>query len=232
MGDEMNSENNPSGVVGQPADRSATASRRADTYRLLAEVFAAEPTAELLNRLRRPEVVEAFESLDVNVATELDRLEADLGEEGLIDEFQCEYARVFLGPGKHVGPHESLHRDDQPAQHWGPSTAEVKRFIEHHGLSYDEGFGGMPDHISVEFQFISMLADVEADAIEQANDEKADQALEIQRTFHREHIVGWVPTFCDKVIEVATLDFFKSFAHFTKAVVEADAAESSTSEES
>ena len=228
----MSLDNNASDSAEGAEDRSVVSRRRADTYRLLAEVFAAEPTAEILERLRRPEVVEAFESLGVNVATELDRLEADLGTQGLVDEFQFEYTRVFIGPGKHVGPHESLHRDDHPAQHWGPATAEVKRFIEHHGLSYDESFQGMPDHISVEFQFISMLADVEAEALEQGDQEKADQAREIQRTFYREHINCWVPTFCDKVIEGATLDFYKNFAHFAKAVVEADAAEFSASEES
>ena len=218
-------EHDSQGAGQQMTARALTARRRADTYRLLAEVFGAEPTTEMLDRLRRPEAVEAFESLGVNFAVELDRMEADLGKQGLVDEFQCEYTRVFIGPGKHVGPYESLHRDDHPAQHWGPSTAEVKRFIEHHGLGYDDSTPEMPDHISAEFQFISMLADVEAEAIEQEKHEQACHAREIQRTFFREHIVCWVPTFCEKVIESAKFDFYKSFARFTKAVVEADAAE-------
>ena len=228
----MNLENNPNDLGEQMDVGSAPLRRRAETYRLLAAVFGTEPTAEVLDRLRHPDVVEAFESLGVNVAMELDRLEAEPGgRQGLVDEIQCEYTRVFVGPGKHVGPYESLHRDDHPAQHWGPSTAEVKRFIEHHGLSYDEEFQGMPDHISIEFQFIAMLADVEADAIERGEHEKVGQSREIQRTFYREHIVGWVPTFCDKVVECTKLEFYKSFARIAKAVVEADAAEFSTSEE-
>lgn len=225
MGGNMSLENKPNDLVEQTDGRSPAARRRADTYRLLAEVFGTEPTAEMLDRLRRPEVVEAFDSLGLGFAGELDRMEADLGRHGLVDELQCEYTRVFLGPGKHVGPYESLHRDDHPAQHWGPSTAEAKRFIEHHGLGYDERFRGMPDHVSAEVQFISMIADVEADAIERGEHERADHAREIQRTFFREHIVRWVPKFCEKVIEQANFDFYKGFARITKAVVEADTEE-------
>lgn len=216
----------------QPAARAETARRRADTYRLLADVFNAEPTAETLDALRSPESVKAFEALGATFAKELDRLEADLGKDRLVEELQCEFARLFLGPGKHVGPYESLHRDDHPPEHWGPSTAKVKRFIEHHGLVYDESFKGMPDHISVEFQFMAKLAAAEAEAAERGDDAQADQAREIQRVFHKEHISRWTPSFFDKVIKLANLDFFGDFARMAKAVVELDTVELSSREES
>ena len=226
MEDAMVQETDSQSTDEQTAVRRLTARRRADTYRLLADVFGAEPTTEMLDSLRRPEMVKAFDVLGADFAVELDRMEADLGKNRLVEELECEYTRLFVGPGKHVGPHESLHRDDHPSEHWGPSTAEVKRFIEHHGLGYEEGFQGMPDHISAEFQFISMLADAEADAIERAENEKADQARKIQQTFHREHIARWVPVFCEKVIELANLDFYRDFARMTKALVEFDTEDS------
>ncbi len=207
----------------QPAARALDARRRADTYRFLAEVFAAEPTAKMLDSLRRPEAVKAFETLGAAFAVELDRMETDLGKDRLAEELGFEYTRLFIGPGKHVGPHESLHRDDHPPEHWGPSTAAVKRFIEHHGLSYEEGFGGMPDHISAEFQFMAELAAAEADALEEGKDAKATQAREIQRVFHKEHIACWVPTFCDKVIELAEFDLYRDFARMAKMLCELEA---------
>ncbi len=204
----------------QRTARALATRRRADTYRFLAEVFGAEPTAKTLNSLRRPEAVKAFEALGAAFAVELDRMETDLGKDRLVEEFGFEYTRLFLGPGKHVGPHESLHRDDHPPEHWGPSTAAVKRFIEHHGLSYEEGFGGMPDHISAEFQFMAELAGAEADALEEGKDAEAKQAHEIQRVFHKEHIACWVPTFCDKVIELAEFDLYRDFARMAKMLCE------------
>ena len=218
-------ENDSTDADEQQAARALASRRRADTYRFLADVFVAEPTAKMLDSLRRPEAVKAFETLGIAIADELNRMEADLGRDRLVEELEHEYTRLFIGPGKHVGPHESLHRDDHPPEHWGPSTAEVKRFIEHHGLGYAQGFQGMPDHISAEFQFVSMLADAEADAIEQAEDEKADQARKIQQTFQREHLVRWVPVFCDKVIELTNLGFYRDFARMSKAIVEVDAVE-------
>ncbi len=207
----------------QRAARALAARRRADTYQFLAEVFGAEPTAKMLDSLRRPEAVKAFKALGVAFAVELDRMEAGLGRDRLVEEFEREYTRLFIGPGKHVGPYESLHRDDHPPEHWGPSTAEVKRFIEHHGLSYEEGFQGMPDHISAEFQFMAELAGAEADALEVGKDAEATQAQEIQRVFHKEHIACWVPSFCDKVIELAELDLYRDFAHMAQTLCELEA---------
>ena len=212
--------------------RSQAARGRADTYRLLASVFHAEPTAEMIDRLRRPETAAPFKAMGAMFPAELDRLLASSGTQGTIEELACEYTRLFLGPGKHVGPHESLHRDDHPAQHWGPSTAEVKRFIEHHGLAYDPEFTGMPDHIAVEFQFMAEMAGAEADAIERGQHAEAAQAREIQRVFHEEHLSRWIPKFCDKVIELANLDFYKDFARMAAALVEAENEELAHQEES
>lgn len=228
MEDTVAQKHESQGAHEQTTARVLMARRRADTYGLLAEVFNAEPTAQMLDSLRRPEAARAFEALGATFAAELERMEADLGKDRMVEELACEYARLLIGPGKHVGPYESLHRNDYPPEHWGPSTAEVKRFIEHHGLDYHEGFKGMPDHISAEFHFISMLADAEADAIECEENDKADQAREIQRIFHRDHIVRWVPVFCDKVVELANLAFYRDFARMAKAVVEADTGELST----
>lgn len=232
MEDVVVGEYDSQGTHQQPAVCAAAERRRADTYRLLADVFNAEPTAEMLDSLRRGEAVRAFEALGATLTAELERMEADLGRDRMVEELACEYARLFIGPGKHVGPYESLHRNDHPSEHWGPSTAEVKRFIEHHGLGYQQGFKGMPDHVSAELQFISMLAHVEAEAIERGENEKADQAREIQRIFHREHIVRWVPVFCDKVVELANHAFYRDFARMAKAVVEADSGELSARQKS
>ena len=209
----------------EQAARATTARRRGDTYRLLADVFNAEPTAETLDSLRQPEAVEAFEALGATFVAELDRMEADLGKDALVEELECEYARLFIGPGKHVGPYESLHRDDHSPGHWGPSTAEVKRFIEHHGLSYDVEFKGMPDHISAEFHFMAVAARAEADAVERGEEAEAAQANRMQRVFYKEHISRWVPSFCDKVIQQAEFEFYRDFARMTKLLVEVDADE-------
>ncbi len=223
MDNAVTQQSDTQGAEQQRAARALDPRRRADTYRMLADVFGAEPTAEMLDSLRRGEAAEAFQALGATFAAELDRMQADLGKDALVEEFACEYARVFIGPGKHVGPHESLHRDDHSPGHWGPATAEVKRFIEHHGLAFEDAFKGMPDHISAEFQFMAEFARAEADAIEEGKDAEADQAHRIQRTFYEEHVSRWVPSFCDKVIEIARFDFYRDFARMAKELCEVEA---------
>ena len=61
------------GADEQRASRALTSRRRADTYRLLADVFNAEPTAQMLDSLRRLEVAKAFEALGATFAAELER---------------------------------------------------------------------------------------------------------------------------------------------------------------
>ncbi len=232
IGDGVTEKNDRQDADEQAAARAMTSRRRGDTYRLLADVFNAEPTAEMLDSLRQPEAVEAFEAMGATFAAELDRMEADLGKQALVEQLECEYARVFIGPGKHVGPYESLHRDGHPAEHWGPSTAEVKRFIEHHGLEYDVEFSGMPDHISAEFQFMAELAGAEAEAVEAGKDTEAQQAQEIQQVFHQQHVSRWVPAFCDKVIQRAEFEFYRDFARMAKLLVEVDVDELASGEKS
>ena len=60
-------------------------------------------------------------------------------QDQLLEDLAVEYARLFLGPAKHISPHESIHhqRDDGDwGSHWGGSTVEVKKFIESTGLEY------------------------------------------------------------------------------------------------
>ena len=201
-------------------DYSDLAGHRSNIYGLLATVYRQEITPELLKQFMDPQFLEVL----INIGAEGigDHL-FQKSEAELIEELAVEYTRLFLGPGKHISPHESVHHqrdDDQWGKLWGKSTAEIKKVIESTGLNYIEDYKGLPDHISVEFEFMQQLILHEKKAWREADTDKAISCRQIEKKFVEEHLSRWVPSFCKKVIKETDLPFYRSLAELTKSFIE------------
>ncbi len=90
----------------------------------------------------------------------------------------------------------------------GSATVEVRRFYESAGLTMEEELQIVPDHISAELLFMSYLA--------------GNERIDEQRTFIKEHLIKWVPVFCDEVWEHAKTSFYKQIAILLKELVSSD----------
>ncbi len=197
------------------------ASQRANVYGLLAMLYRQELTPDLLEEIRSPELLDLLSQWGGEL--EDDFLGRPEGE--LLEEMAVEYARLFLGPGRHISPHESVHHereDGQWGQLWGPATVEVKKSIEGTGLRYETGYRGLPDHISVQLEFLEALTRREENAWTKGDEEGAQRCLDMERRFLDEHLIRWVPAFCDKVITAAELSFYRTLASVTKRFIEFD----------
>ena len=133
-----------------------------------------------------------------------------------------EFTRLFIGPGRHISPHESIFTevDGDAGGLWGTTTVEVKKFIETTGLDYDQTFTGLPDHISVELEFMQKLTEWEADKWIVKDSASADYCLSVQRMFLEQHLLCWLPQFCDAVIDMAEIPFYRAMAKLTKNYME------------
>lgn len=216
------------------ADRSemkAMATHRSNIYGLLAMLYRQEPTRDLLKRVRGPQFLEVLSQW----GGELDDDFMTRPEDDLLEEMAVEYTRLFLGPGKHISPHESVHHereDGQWGQLWGASTVEVRKFIEGTGLRYETEYRGLPDHISVELELLEALTRREEEAWAKDDEEGAGRCLDMERRFLDEHLIRWVVPFCDKVIAAAELSFYRTLASLTKKFIEFDWQESMRLEKS
>jgi TorA maturation chaperone TorD len=200
-------------------DMAETAASRSNVYGLLAAVFRAEPSAELLARLRTPEFAEVLQSLGLSLGDGFH----DTPCEELAEDLAVEYTRLFIGPGPHLSPHESVNiefPDPMEATLWGPQTVKVKKFIEAAGLEYDDSFTGMPDHLSAELEFMQRLATKEAEAWAEPNEEFATNILKIEERFLDEHLSRWASRFSEKVIEMSEHPFYLRFAEMMKGFLE------------
>jgi TorA maturation chaperone TorD len=203
------------------ATRTQIAEHRSQIYGLLKRIFREETTPEFLRAMKGRPFWEVLAELGVQFGDDvLNRPEEDLAED-----LAVEYTRLFLGPGRHLSAHESVHRQSEDGEQsllWSSFTVKVKNFIESMGLSYDPDYRGLPDHISAELEFMEVLARHEEQTWSEEDEDRAWHCLDIQRRFVKEHLIGWVPAFCDKVMAAAELSFYRELAALTKAFIEFD----------
>jgi TorA maturation chaperone TorD len=181
---------------------------RSGFYRLLARIFRAEPDEALMGQIVAPPLSEALAEAGIDMAAILPA--APMGD--IIRALAEEYTRLFLGPGKHISPHESVQLKRGSGVLWGPETGIVKRFIGEAGFDYDETYHGLPDHISVELEFLAHLVEQEANARKAGDDARLQSAIGWQHRFVSKHPGKWVAIFARKVKAEADLPFYPAFA--------------------
>ena len=192
---------------------------RSDIYGFLAAVYRQELTSELLQQMKD----HRFQDILATLGVELSNGFFKKPEKELLETLAVEYAYLFIGPGKHISPHESVHHQKegvQSGQLWGELTGEVKNIIESSGLEYKSEYTGMPDHISVELEFMQQVVQREAQAWEADDDETARLCLKNEKKFVDEHLLGWIPDFCQKVSAAAEMPFYREMAGLTRSFIE------------
>jgi TorA maturation chaperone TorD len=199
--------------------KSAESARfRSNIYGLLATVFRQEPSEALITELRDPRLSGVISDLGVD----LGEVFYSTPESELRETLGLEFTRLFIGPDSHISAHESVfaEMDSGIGGLWGARTVEVKNFIETTGLDYNPEFTGVPDHVSVELEFMQRLTEWEADKWNQDDRENAEYCQSIQRMFLEQHLSTWLPQFCDVVIKQADIRFYAGLAELTKNYLE------------
>jgi TorA maturation chaperone TorD len=194
------------------------ASKRSKVYGLLTAVYREEPNPALLRQFKDARFRAALSSLGVDLEDKF----FSLSEEELIEDLAVEYARLFVGPGKHISPHESVHLKNEEGGGllWGEATAKVKKFIESAGFEYKSDYCEIPDHIAVELEFMQGVTERECRAWNQKDNDGVFSCLETEKKFIDEHLVRWVPLFCEEIISYAELPFYREMGKLTKRFIE------------
>lgn len=195
------------------------AMQRSNIYAFLASVYREEINADLLSRIQDPHFMGVLFDLGVSLGEEF----FSTPEQELLENLAVEYARLFLGPDKHISPHESVHHERDGGDWgtlWGMSTVEVKKFIETTGLEYKSEFTGLPDHISVELELMQAVTKKESIAWEKNDMEGVHYCCQIEKKFFNEHLAKWIHVFCDKVKLMAELPFYREIASITQNFME------------
>ncbi|WP_302175220.1 molecular chaperone [uncultured Hydrogenophaga sp.] len=182
---------------------------RAEVYGLLAALYYAPPSPELLSQLRvavteapaaggfleepwRAVVAAAREMTDAQVAEEFDRLFGGVGK-----------PEVFLFASHHL----SGFLNEKP-------LAQLRSDLAALGLARDETMPETEDHVSYIFEVMRYL--IAGDDVEVAN-------LTQQQKFFAAHVQSWLPLMCEAVIAHPAARFYAALTAFTQAFVGVEA---------
>ena len=204
-------------VVRTPDDREGAAEERAALYGLLAAVFRAPPTPDLLRQLRAPRCRRALSQAGV-------RLEPGFfakPEAQVLEGLALEFTGLFVGPGPRASPYASISLDGPDATLWGKSTARIKAFIEEAGFQFRPRPGTLPDHISVALEFMQAL--IHQDVAAEAGDETRHIGCRrLQQAFLDQFLRQWIAEFHQRVVAAATTPFYGAMAGLAREFVQSE----------
>ena len=193
--------------------------RRGDCYRLLSacfyqpqkEIFVQEEFFNKLEGLLRP--------ISPDIAAhvlEMEKAFLKYSEEDLL----VAYAKLFVGPNELLAPPFGSVYLDGKNMVMGDSTMEVIKLYEEHGLSMDSEFRNLPDHITVEMEFMYYLIFKEVEALENSQWDAALDFIKTQGLFFDKFLRQWVKPFCDKIKEGTDNEFYTNLADCVSAFIE------------
>lgn len=201
-------------------ENQSAAGSREDVYRLLAASYYS-PTPALLDEnccaalaallsVLAPEAApHAAEAAKISAAQSLEAL-------------AIEHARLFLGPFQLVAPpYGSYYLEDKKSV-MGDSTAAAEFFYRNCGLHLADDFHELPDHLTVELEFMSFLAFSLRQAETTANGEDSRRLVGLQREFLEKFLMPWLQPFTAAVIDDGEAPFYQAVARCTSAFVRAD----------
>lgn len=221
-------------MTGQVFDTQELAEARAKLYQLLSSAYIRPPDQDFL-RLLAGWVASQADGLSQLLSAQMRQGLALLDgffkgiEQNSWDELgvavSVEFTRLFRGVKLHYSPlppYESVYREEA-ARVFGELTFTVHREYRRFGLDLVSELGGEPpDHISFELEFMRHLCSQEAEAWEKDNKDEALRFLRAEKEFVTEHLLTWLPQFCGKVREHASLDLFRGLADLTEGWITLD----------
>jgi len=172
----------------------------------LANIFAKEPTLSFIEQLQTEELQQILKELDINYKDAL----WEQSPEQILDELEVEYTRLFIGPGPHIAPYESVQRGE--AQLWGNYTVDVNKFYQRNGYRIADEFKELPDHISVELQFLAHLLQAEKKCLEKGQAEQVREIKAQYQLFLNNHLKQWLPGFTAQIKTQAKYAYYQAFA--------------------
>lgn len=180
---------------------------RANFYEFLSRMFMEEPPIELAEDIAEGKLVfPQTSSFNRDFAQGLS-LFAKYTEDNRgapdIHEMLCrEYTRLFIGPVPVMFPYESKYVDGSIM---GKSLIKIKEIYRQAGLNKVRDYHEPEDHIAVELGFMGHLCR-----------EKSEGVLKMQRDFLKDHLMKWVPGFCDELFETSKSDLFRGIGKIAK----------------
>lgn len=199
---------------------------RASFYRMLAQLYFKELTAEQVKHLAGMDF-SGMSGDDETIAEGYADIRRYLrhANGGTRQELACDYAHTFLAAGNYetfaATPYESVFTSEMGLL-MQEARDEVYRTFCSQRIQPEESLHLPEDHISFEFEFVATMLDRINDAILDGAFGHACELAQVVSDFHRDHQLNWIDDLCDSVDDVAQTRFYKGVGKVTRGFVHAD----------
>jgi TorA maturation chaperone TorD len=137
----------------------------------------------------------------------------------IFEGLQADYTRLFIGPGKVIAaPWESVYFNEERLT-FQEQTLEVRNWYRRFGLETEKIYREPDDHIGLELLFLSQLATLGIQALNEQDDARFEELWSAQRDFHQQHLGAWALTWCGLVEGNARTDFYKGLATLNRGAL-------------
>jgi TorA maturation chaperone TorD len=199
--------------------------QRATAYGFLSRLYRREVDQELLDELK-----------DVRYPANTGNAKVDKGYfliatylsniwENSLDELSVDYARTFIGYGADAYsaayPYESVHTSERRLL-MQDARDEVLAQYRKAGLSKQSGWKESEDHIAAETEFMGILCNRTAEALEDDDEDTAYDLLLSQWDFLENHLYAWTPMLTSEMRRFAKTDLYQGLSWLTDGFLETD----------
>ncbi len=211
----MNSSNTASVKINTEDQRHVAA--RSNMYRFVTGIFDF-PDEEFFNYANSGELFRTVSELSGALSYKLN-VPDDIKTTGYnsYDKFSSDYTKIFdVGVGGPPCPlYEGFYYTDRQS-----IMEELIRFYEHFDLDMDKGQWELPDHISIELEFMHFLTFKEAGALSFQKDPMPYRRA--QKDFIERHLLKWLKRLHERMIKIEARGFYKAFVEFMIEYLEAE----------
>lgn len=203
-------------------DKSTITEEREKTYRFLAGICLKPPSDSLIDMIKDKSILLLFhEDTDCESYNEMARFINETTEiRNISDPLSAEHASLFTLPSNHL-PHEAVYLDKEKRL-GGRVTMSVSQFYERAGASILNNCIEMPDHLGMELEFMGFLCKMEKELRKNADYASLNNCISLQKIFLEEHLIKWVYSCCEKIVERATYGFYKAIAHMIAEFIKSE----------
>ncbi|MBI5659729.1 MAG: molecular chaperone TorD family protein [Nitrosomonadales bacterium] len=166
---------------------------RSEFYLTLARSFLTPQTEEHYRAMAdylADDLADLDRSLAYGVETQLDALRAAMSKLSSHEELLVEYSRMFLQPPREATLNVCFPLDGAMM---GGTVSEIEAFYHNHGVERGDHFKDLPDHVSVQLEFVSYLYGRAAEELENGKPETGDEKAAGHFLF--EFAMRWTPHF-------------------------------------
>ena len=138
------------------------------------------------------------------------------------DSLEFEYNRLFVGPARLIAPpYESVYRT---AEHlvMGETMLDVRRAYRELDMGIRNTLKEPEDHIAIELEYLAELQKRCLTALEEQDIRELRRIIGLEQAFLEDHLLRWVPEFCQGIKEGSRMEFFSAMAEVLVLLVKKD----------